>query len=145
MADVLVRYLHFIGIFCIVGSLVSEHLMLAPRLTRAQIRKLAIIDSVYGLGAILVLGAGFLLWFVVGKPASFYTQNWVFHFKVTLFVVMGLLSIYPTLFFRRNQKGDGDVVEVPKQVVMLIRLELLLLMLIPLLAVMMARGIGYFG
>lgn len=145
LPEILVRYLHFVGIFCIVGALVSQHMLLAPQLSRAHLRKLAVLDGIYLIGVVLTLGAGLLLWFVVGKPAAFYSQNAVFHTKVTLFVILGLLSVYPTLFFQRNKTGGEGLVEVPKRVVMLIRLELLIVILLPLLATLMARSIGAFG
>jgi uncharacterized membrane protein len=55
--------------------------------------------------------AGGLLWFTVGKDASFYSSNPIFHIKVTLFFIAGGLSIYPTLFFcsssqARKQSGS---------------------------------------
>jgi putative membrane protein len=81
-----------------------------------------------------------------GKPSLVYSKNWIFHVKITLFVTVGLLSIYPTVYFARNRKGDPDeAVTVPKLVVWVIRFELLLLFIIPLLAGLMARGIGFFG
>jgi putative membrane protein len=81
-----------------------------------------------------------------GKPSVVYSKNWIFHTKLTLFVFVGLLSIYPTVFFSRNRKGDPEeVVQVPQLVVWVIRSELLLLFIIPLLAGLMAHGIGFFG
>jgi putative membrane protein len=100
----------------------------------------------YGLGAVLVLIAGLTLWFWVGKPAEFYTKNWIFHTKLTLFIVLGLLSIYPTVFFLRNRKGhDMDTeIRVPIGIFVCLRLELVLLFIIPLLATFMSLGIGSF-
>ncbi|MBX2916045.1 MAG: DUF2214 family protein [Cyclobacteriaceae bacterium] len=141
------RYLHFISIFAIVGSLVSEHMLLQKQLTRKTIGKIARIDAVYGLAAITLLSAGLTLWLgEFGKPAAFYSKNWIFHTKLTLFVLIGLLSVYPTLFFLRNRKGNPDeLVNIPKSIFMMIRLELTLLFIIPLLAGLMSRGVGFFG
>lgn len=145
-AEILVKYLHFLCIFGIVGALVSEHLLLKETMTRAQIKRLARIDGVYGLAALLLLAAGLTLWFGVGKPAEFYSKNYLFHTKVGLFVLIGLLSIVPTVFFLKNQKGDlTEEVKIPTHIKMLVRLELLILFIIPLLASLMAKGIGYFG
>ncbi len=145
--EIIIKYIHFITIFAIVGSLVSEHLLLKDNMTRAEIQRLSIIDGVYGLSTIVLLGAGLALWFWVGKPAEFYSKNWIFHLKLTMFAALGLLSIYPTIFFLKNRKGENteELVAIPNTIKWMLRLELLLLFLMPLFATLMARGIGYFG
>ena len=145
--EIFVRYLHFIGIITLAGTLISEHLLLKKELTRAEIKRIAIVDSVYGIAAMVVIGAGLTLWFGdIGKPSVYYSKNWIFHMKVTSVAIVALLSIYPTIFFVKNRKGDPkEVVRVPAVVFMLIRISLLLLFIIPLFAVLMARGVGFFG
>lgn len=145
--EIFLRYMHFVCIFAIVGSLVSEHMLLKKSLSRREISRLARIDAVYGIAALLLVAAGLTLWFGgVGKPSYFYSKNWIFHTKITLFVVIGLLSIVPTVFFTKNRKGNPDeLVQVPASVFTTLRFELLLLFILPLLAGLMAHGIGYFG
>jgi len=145
--EIFLRYVHFISIFAIVGSLASEHMLLKKSLTRAEINKLARIDAVYGIAALSLLTAGLTLWLGgFGKPSVYYTQNWIFHTKITLFGVVAILSIYPTIFFLKNRKGDpAEVINVPKTIFMLLRMELLLVFVIPLLAGLMSRGVGFFG
>ncbi len=144
---ILLRYAHFLSIFILVSSIVAEHLLLKPQMSRREIRRLSIIDAVYGISALLVVGIGLTLWFGGGKPAEFYSKNFLFHTKVGLFVLMAILSIYPTIFFLKNRKGESleEIVEMPKMIVMLVRLELLLIVVIPLLATLMAQGVGRFG
>ena len=143
LAEIFTRYFHFIFIFGLVSSVVAEHLLLKPQMTRRELKRMAIIDGVYGLSAILVVAAGLTLWFGVGKPAEFYTQNWIFHTKVGLAILMGLLSIYPTVFFIKQRKGpEEELVTVPPGIKWTIRMELLIILIIPLLATLMARGIG---
>ena len=145
--EIILRYLHFISIFAIVGSLVSEHLLLKKELTRNEIKRLATIDGVYGMAALILLAVGLTLWLGgYGKPSEFYTMNFIFHIKITLFATIGILSIYPTVFFIKNRKGNPEeLVQIPKTIYMLLRLELLLLFIIPLLAGLMAKGVGHFG
>lgn len=145
-AIILARYLHFIAVFAIVGALVAEQFLVSKSMTRKEIKRIAIIDGLYGFGAVLVLIAGFTLWFWIGKPADFYTKNWIFHTKLTLFVVLGLLSIYPSIFFLKNRKGADlhTEIKVPATVMICLRLELLLLFIIPILASYMSFGIGSF-
>jgi putative membrane protein len=143
--ELVLRYLHFISIFAIVGALVSEHVLLKPALTRAEIGRLARIDAVYGLAALVLVGVGLTLWLGGhGKPAVYYSKNWIFHSKLALFGLVGIFSIYPTVFFLKHRKGtQEEIVPIPKAIRWLLRLELLLLAIIPLLAGMMAKGLGY--
>jgi putative membrane protein len=143
LAEALLRYLHFISIFVIVTTVLMEWSILKPELKRRDIRRLSLIDGWYGLSAITAVGAGLVLWFGLGKPADFYTQNWIFMLKLSLAILLGILSIYPTIFFFRNRKGPMDeLVEIPRAVRWLVLSEIILLIFIPLCAVIMARGIG---
>ena len=146
-AEILIRYLHFIGIFFVFGALTVQHLLLKEKMTRSEIKRMATIDGLYGLSIIIVIAMGLLQWFWVGKPAEFYSKNWIFHLKFTLVIIMSLLSIVPTLFFIKNRKGTNmaELIDLPNSIKWYIRLELFCLVLIPLCAVLMARGIGYFG
>jgi putative membrane protein len=146
--EILIPYLHFIGIMVLMGSLITEHVMLRPTITKKEIKTLAMVDLIYGLSAAVVLITGLLRWFVVGKGAEFYTKNPMFHTKVTLFVVIAILSVFPTMKIikwsrqvKRGEEPDTSEKVVKKQL-MFIRIELLLLAIIPLLAVMIARGMG---
>ncbi len=145
-AEIILRYVHFISIFTIVGALVSEHLLLKKEMTRVEIKRLSKIDAIYGLAAFTLLGVGLTLWFGnVGKPSQYYSQNWIFHFKISLFATIGLLSVYPTIFFLKNRGDQQVLVHVPPLVFWMLRLELVLLFIIPLLAGLMSRGVGFFG
>jgi putative membrane protein len=130
-----------------VGSLVSEHLLLNKEVTRAELDRLSKIDAVYGIAAVVLVSVGLTLWLgSIGKPAIYYTKNWIFLTKVGLFSLIGILSIYPTVFFIKNRKGDPDeLVKIPQSIFWMLRLELLFLFVIPLLAGLMARGVGFFG
>ena len=144
--EIILRYLHFISIFAIIGSLTAEHMLLRKELTRAEVRRLANIDAVYGLAALTLLSVGLTLWLgSYGKPSVYYTKNRIFHTKLTLFLMVGLLSIYPTVFFLKNRKGDAsEKVKVPAAIFTMLRTELLLIFIIPLLAGLMAHGVGFF-
>ncbi len=142
--ELVLRYFHFISIFAIVGTLVAEHLLLKKEMTRLELDRIARIDGAYGIAALTLLGVGLTLWLgEFGKPAIFYTKNWIFHTKLTLFICIGLLSIYPTVFFLKNRKGNPEErITIPKSIFWLLRMELLLLFIIPILAGFMAKGIG---
>lgn len=139
-----VRYVHFACIFFIVAAVGAEYILIKDAMTRKEIRRLALIDSIYGINALILLAAGFSLWLWVGKPAEFYSKNFLFHIKLSLYIVLALLSIYPSVFFLRQRKGDqNEMVNIPPKIKILLRLELLILFTLPLLAGLVAKGIGY--
>lgn len=142
-ADLLIRYLHFIGILVLAGSLISEWLLLKPVHSRAELRRLSLIDAAYGLASLLVVGAGLGMWLAGGKPSSYYSDNPLFITKLVLAGVLGLLSAYPTIFFIRHSRGEAsEQVSVPPLIRWLVIAELIVLACIPALAVLMAVGIG---
>lgn len=148
MADAIAASLHYLSIFVLFALLSAEHLLFKPELDVATARRLQRIDIAYGASAGLVLATGLVrvLWF--GKGLDYYLHNWLFHTKVALFLLVGLLSILPTFCFLNWRNGllagQAPVVE-PRQarwVILTIRLELLILLFLPLLAALMARGHG---
>lgn len=143
ITDLLVRYLHFLGIFVVFAAVLGQHLLLKGTVARAVVAKAQRFDIAYAAAVVIVLATGLLQWFSGSKPAVFYTSNPVFHTKLTLFLVIGLVSIYPSVFMGRNRKGDpGELIAVPRGLVHCVRIELLLLVLMPLLAVIMSKGLG---
>jgi len=142
-AYILVKYLHYLGILAVFSSLVGEHLLIADKMSRKSIQRLSIVDAVYGMGAILVTVAGFLLWFKFGKPSDFYSNGWIIWVKLSVFGVVGAISLIPTFYFLAERKGSPEeIVDIPKKMKMIIRIELTLLIIMPLLGAMMAQGIG---
>jgi len=140
--DILIRYLHLFAVFILAGSLIIENIAIAKTVSKEDIRQLLKVDAAYGLSAAVVLLCGLALWLWVGKPSAFYNSNPVFHVKITLFLIVGLLSIYPTVFFMRQRNTESDTIAVPNGVIRVLRIELILLAIIPILAFLMARGIG---
>tara|TARA_R110001592_G_scaffold3173_1_gene17868 strand:+ start:202 stop:630 length:429 start_codon:yes stop_codon:yes gene_type:complete len=140
--DVLIRYLHLFAVIVLAGTLIIENIAIGKEISREDLRNLLKVDAAYGLSAGLVAILGISLWLWVGKPSSFYSSNPVFHAKLTLFVLVALLSIYPTVFFLRQRKTQVEPILVPAGVIRVLRIELVLLAFIPVLAYLMARGIG---
>jgi putative membrane protein len=136
------NHLERAGIMTLSSALVAKHLLLSSEVSAQKIRKIAIIDGVYGVSAVVVFFAGLSLWLWVGKPAIFYSGNWIFHVKISIFSLVALLSIYPTIFFFKNRNSSSEKIKIPKIIIKLIRIELLLLMVLPFLAVLMSQGFG---
>lgn len=145
-SEILVRYWHFVSIFTICGCLVVEMVLLKSKLTRTQIKVLSRVDAIYGIASISLLASGFTLWFGVGKSTEFYSNNWVFWLKISLALLLGVLSIYPTVFFIKNRSkktDDGEEsLNVPPIIRQLVLTEVIVLVIIPFCAVLMAKGVG---
>lgn len=149
--DAIFAYLHFVSIFALVWFLAKEWALLKAGADRLDLRRLALADAGFGIaaGGVVLAGLSRLLW--GAKPWAFYAHNPVFHTKMALFVVVGLVSIWPTRAFLRWRKAaaaDANfrVAESEwRRVKRIVLIEMHLIGLIPLLAVLMARGIGYRG
>lgn len=150
MSQAIAAYLHYLSIFALFAVLSIEHVLLKPQPSWAQARSLLRVDMAFGIiaGVVLLTGLARLLWFAKGP--DYYLHNGFFHAKVTLFVIIGLLSIVPTVRFLRwrpaVKAGIAPTVSNAsvRQMTMIIRLELTLLAVVPLLATLMARGFGTF-
>ncbi|SDL43240.1 DUF2214 family protein [Pseudomonas indica] len=148
MANAIAAYLHYLSIFVLFALLTMEHVQFKLPMDLPRARSLYITDIALGITAGVVLATGLLRIFWQGKGLEFYLKNGFFHAKVSLFILIVLLSILPTFTILnwRNALKAGQVPEISaskgRLVIMFIRLELLLLLMMPLMAVFMARGFG---
>ena len=149
LLDVLLAYIHFLSMIATVSTLAVEAVLCRPGLTARGARLLSRVDIIYFVAAILVLTSGLLRVFFGLKGAAFYLNNPVFYVKIGLFLVVGLLSIAPTLQFIRWGRATLDAPEQPvaapevSRAARMVYIELGLLALIPLMGVLMARGYGH--
>lgn len=146
--DAILAYLHFTSIFVFFAFLTVETMMMRGHLDEKSVRLLGRVDIWYFGAAIAVLVTGFsrLVW--GAKGPDFYLASWPIYVKVALFLAVGMLSVGPTLRFirwRRMFERDASW-SVPederKRVRRAIMIEVHLAALIPLFAVIMARGLG---
>ncbi|MFZ6649555.1 DUF2214 family protein [Undibacterium sp. TJN25] len=146
-----IAFLHHLAFIAIMVSLSAEMLLLAEPLSLQSARKIQKLDAAYGLAAGLILVLGLLRVMHFEKGPQYYLHSGPFIAKMTLFIVAGLVSIYPTVVFIKWGKSlkQGVVPDVSTQqrrrLRGIIHLELTLLALVILAAAMMAKGIGYFG
>ena len=144
----LFAFLHFIAVFGIFGTVFLEWQTMSRNPSHAEARRIQQCDRWYGIFAVVVLIVGFLRVYFFEKGHAFYTASPFFHAKLTLFVMVGLLSIYPTIRFIkwRAQTSQGQAPAVSEQeygrIMAVLRAELLLLLGMALCASLMARGIG---
>ncbi len=146
--EALLAYAHLLAILTMVVFLASEAALCRTEwLNAAVVQRLARIDLVYGVASVAVLATGLMRVFMGAKGASWYAGNPLLYVKFGLFVVIGLISIKPTLTFirwRRALLADGTLpdaaaVQGTRRLVMV---QAHILPLIPLAAVFLARGFG---
>lgn len=147
----LFAFLHHLAAFGLVAALALEFILISDELTIERARRLLRIDMVYGACAGTVLAVGLVRVFWLEKGADFYFHNAAFHAKLTLFVLVGLLSIYPTREFlgwrKALQRGQRPFVEPARlrRIRTVLHVELAGVVLIILCAALMARGVGLSG
>jgi len=112
------------------------------------VRLLGRVDIWYAASAGMVLVSGFLRAGLGAKGGDFYFNAWPIYVKILLFLTVGMISIQPTLTFIRWKRAcDNDkawLVPADEQarVRRLVMIEVHLAALIPIFAVIMARGLG---
>ena len=146
--EAILAYLHLLAILTMVVFVSSEAALCRVQwLNAAVVERLAKVDRVYGIAAIMVLATGVArtVWGV--KGTSWYWTNPLLHVKLTLFIVVGVISIFPTLTYLRWRKtlratgalpAEADIQKTRK----LVMVQAHLIALIPLVAVFLARGFG---
>ena len=143
----LIAYLHYLAIVLIAGFLVAEMVVCRPSLEAEHVRLLPRLDIVFFGGALLALATGVLRVLYYAKGVGFYLPNPYFLVKMALYLTIALLSIKPTVSFLRwrRQLAESGALPPPAEIAAArrrIHVEVALLALMPLLAVLMARGIG---
>jgi putative membrane protein len=146
----LFAFLHHLGAFALVAALAVELALLRGELTLERARQLRIADAVYGASAGFVLAIGLLRVFYFEKGASYYFHSVPFLAKLSLFVIVALLSIRPTVEFASWKKPlkEGRAPAVSESRIRtlrrLVHWEAAGVVFILLAAALMARGVGYF-
>jgi len=141
-------FLHFVAVFGVVATVFLEWQTMSPAPTHAEALRLQRCDRLYGQFAMLLVVVGLLRVYFFEKGKAFYFGNPVFNAKMTLFVLVGLVSIYPTVRFikwrAQTRQGAAPLVSAKEygRIMMSLRIELLLLLGTALCASLMARGVG---
>jgi len=146
MEFIVLKSIHLTAILFVFGTVLIESSLLKPFLQRSELKRLALIDAVYGMSAVAVLVTGLAMVFVLnsGKGEAFYTANFAFYIKLVLFIIVGLLSIAPTVFFLKQSKGSAEEnVKVPDAIMLIVKAEILLLLCLPVLGVLLANGSSF--
>ncbi|TIV97833.1 MAG: DUF2214 family protein [Mesorhizobium sp.] len=128
--DLLLAIAHHLLVFSLAGIIGAEFVLVRGDLGAATLKRLAGIDRHYGIIAALIVIVGICRVFFGLKGWEFYVYNWVFWAKMAAFIIVGLLSIVPTMrFISWSRQASGN--------------EGFIFLLIPVFAAAMARGYGY--
>jgi putative membrane protein len=143
-----VAYGHYLSFMVCFAALVLERRLIRPQPDRRDAIWMVVTDIVYGIAALGVLGTGILRVLYFGQGSSFYTENPLFWWKVGAYLTVGTLSLYPTITYILwaipLRKGELPQVSesLATRLKWILNIEILGFALIPLLAALMARGVG---
>lgn len=146
--NALVAYVHYLSFMICFGALIFERISLKTNPKKKEAISMVIADVIYGIAGIALLVSGIFRVIKFGQGADFYTQNPIFWIKITIFALVGSLSLYPTVTYIlwAIPLSKGKLPEVTSNLVsrlkLILNIELIGFALIPLLATLMTRGIG---
>jgi putative membrane protein len=143
-----VAYVHYLSFMVCFGALVLERRLIKANPAKGEATLMVITDVVYGIAALAVLLSGILRVLHYGQGSGFYTANPLFWWKVGVYLAVGALSLYPTvtyiLWAIPLRKGELPQVSeaLAGRLRWVLNIELAGFATIPLLATLMARGVG---
>ncbi|HEV8688899.1 MAG TPA: DUF2214 family protein [Ideonella sp.] len=142
--DALLASLHHLLVFSLVAVLFAELVLISGPADAGRLRQLGKLDGAYGMLSMGVIAAGFVRAIYGAKGWSYYAHNHMFWAKITLFIIVGLMSAVPTMrLIRWRKQGtlpDTAALQSTRQWMLA---EVAVIALIPIVAILMARGIGY--
>ena len=144
----LVAFGHFLAFFALSAALVLELTLLTESLSVETARRIQRADLALGLSATLLLVFGILRVFYFDKGSEFYLGNVFFWIKILLFVTAGIISIYPSMIYRRwSSELQQDIApdlssDMVTRLKKIIHWELVLIGGILICASLMAKGFG---
>tara|TARA_Y100001978_G_C23496161_1_gene338734 strand:- start:102 stop:572 length:471 start_codon:yes stop_codon:yes gene_type:complete len=143
-----VAYIHYLGIILSFGALLYERIFLKVSLNKKEVINMIVADIIYGIAGLAILITGILRVKYFGQGGDFYLSNPVFWFKVSLYIIVGLISLYPTttyiLWAIPLSKNELPIISdnLVKRFKFIISTELFCFTVIPFFATLMARGVG---
>lgn len=148
MIEIITSYIHFLAIMTLAAALALEAMLLASHAGRNTVEDLGRADISYFIAAGLALLSGATKLALSSKGLMFTVGNPAFLIKLALFFGVAGLSLIPTSRYNRwRLRAHMDpAYHIPaaeaRSTLRLVLLELAMIAVIPLLAVMMARGTG---
>jgi putative membrane protein len=143
-------FLHHIAAFMVFATMFVEFILLKGEIDLRSAQRLLRVDAMFGMsaGLVVVIGIVRVVWFE--KGVDYYLHSVPFILKMTLFVIVGLLSIYPTVKFMSwrpaIKQGQAPAVDAAtlSSLRKVLHAELAGVFVLILMAAMMARGVWMF-
>ncbi len=146
LLDATLSFLHFTFLLIMTAAIGAEVFILRLPMSAPVMRLLSRVDAFYGAAAMGLIGAGIARVFFGLRDESYYLASHAFWTKMAIILLVGLVSIAPTLTFMRWSralKADANFLPDEKSVRAaraMAGIEAHLLALAVLFAVWMARG-----
>lgn len=148
MTTAFMAFLHHVFAFTLVACLIYEFIAFRKGMSIEETRRIQRADLAYGISAGLLLVVGLLRVFFFEKGMNFYIHSPFFWMKMVAFLIVGLISIDPTIRYIRWNKSlsENKMPEINeseyKRTRLILWLEVIGIVVILLAAPMMARGVG---
>ena len=148
MTSAFMAFLHHLFAFTLVACVVYEFIAYRKGMSIEEARRIQRADLIYGISAGLLLIVGVLRVFYFEKGPAFYSQSPFFWVKMNAFLIVGLLSIDPTIRYLRwnktlkENRAPGVSDNEFRRTRILLSLEVIGLAVILFAAALMARGVG---
>ena len=147
--NILLAYGHYLALALGAGSIGLRATRLREAKAGGSPSGILVADNLWGIAALLWIVTGLMRAFAgFEKGSAYYLQNPWFWIKMGLFLFLFLLELWPMITFIRWRIAKKETVaesDLPtlRKFSLISRAELLLVLLIPLFAVVMARR-GFF-
>ena len=147
--DLILAILHHLLVFLLAAVIAAEFVLIRPGLSGRDLTRVGVMDGIFGGLAMAIVVVGVCRVIFGLKGWEFYVHNHSFWAKMIAFVLVGILSIKPTMAILRWRKAaraapeayvvpEGEIASVRK----FVHAEAMVFLLIPVFAAMMARGVG---
>jgi putative membrane protein len=144
----LFAFLHHVAAFTLVAALVLEFILIKDDLTVRSAQRIQRADLAFGMSAGVLLVVGFCRVLYFEQGPFYYFHSVPFAAKLALFLIVGLLSIIPTIEFlswrKSMRQGQMPIVTDRKRraIRSILHWEILGVVMIVLCAALMAKGVG---
>lgn len=142
----ILSFTHYLALAIGFCAVIVRGIRLRESLNNNLIKPILIADNFWGLAAILWLSTGILRAFGgFEKGASYYLQNNWFWIKITLFTLIFILELVPMITFIKWRIKNKSLLNTSdfkliKKILIINHIEASLTLIIPIFAVLMARG-----